>query len=74
MHQHKQIRENIRKGMRDWADYCIDKEIFPLILVTIGNTDEGNEVAYIQHPTISEERTKQYLQFLLDNWDRLNEK
>jgi hypothetical protein len=74
MHQNKLVRDNIRKGMGQWADYCIDKEIFPLILVTIGGPPEAKEVAYIKHPTIDDARAKEYLEFLLVNWDRFHDK
>jgi hypothetical protein len=65
------IAENMKKGMQEWAEYLVRERLFPICLVTIRkDPSTGNsEVAFLPGPTMTGDRVKEYLQFLLDNWE-----
>lgn len=73
MHEDKTVCNNIREGMGQWAEYIIKHGLYPVCLVTIAHIPEGAEVSFLKGPTMTDERIKEYLQFLLDNFDHFKQ-
>jgi len=64
--------DNMRSGMRQWTEYLIKEELFPIVLVNLKKVAGADgELSILTYPTISHDRAKEYLEFLLANWDDL---